>query len=61
MEIKNKMTVTRGEGDNGGRVKSRNMYKEPMDKVNRWRRIECGRWGWVAKGRVKGENEDNCN
>ena len=39
MEIKNKLTVTRGErgGVNGRRrrrVKSRNMYKGPMDKDN---------------------------
>ena len=37
MEIKNKLTVTRGKGggDNGGkkgRIESRNMYKEPTDK-----------------------------
>ena len=37
MEIKNKLTVSRRDGDNGerrGRVKSRNMYKGPMDKDN---------------------------
>lgn len=28
-----------------GRVKSRNMYKERMDKDKGWGRIECGRWG----------------
>ena len=41
MEIKKKLTVTReeGDGDNDearGRVKSRNMYKGPMDKDNGW-------------------------
>ena len=40
MEIKNKLTVTRGEGkgmigERRRRVKSRNMYKGPMDKDNR--------------------------
>ena len=39
MEIKNKQTVTRGEGEEdnrekGGRVKSRNMYDGPMNKDN---------------------------
>ena len=37
MEIKNKLIVTRGEGERGmmgkrRRVKSRNIYKGPMDK-----------------------------
>ena len=43
METWNRLTVTRGEGCGGrkitwerrGRVKSRNMYKGPMDKDNR--------------------------
>ena len=40
MEIKNKLTVTRGEGEeaNGdggeGEASSRNMFKGPMDKDN---------------------------
>ena len=39
MEIKNKLTVTRGHGEGimgerRGRVKSGNMYKGPMDKDN---------------------------
>ena len=39
MEIKNKLTVTRGEAEGGNRGKSsRNMYKGPMDKDN-------GDWG----------------
>ena len=49
MEIKNKLTVIRGEGkgDSGERrerVKSRNMYKGPLDKVNVGG-IESGRCG----------------
>ena len=45
MEIKNKLTVTRWEGgimeERRGMVKSRNMYKGPMDKEVG--RTECGR------------------
>ena len=48
-------------GERRGRVKSRNMYKGPMDKDNGQGRIECGRWGWLGKGRVIGKNGDNCN
>ena len=38
MEIKNKLTVTRAEGEGGkwgkeGKGSSRNMYKGPMDKA----------------------------
>ena len=38
MEIKNKLTLTKGEGRGGNteireRVKSRNMYKRSMDKA----------------------------
>ena len=45
MEIKNKLTVTRSwgwgwgrriTGERRGRVKSRNMYKGPIDKDNGW-------------------------
>ena len=32
-------------GDRRGRVKSRNVYKGPMNKNNRGGRTECGRWG----------------
>ena len=42
MEIKNKLTVTRREGDNGGK-KGKN-HKGHMDKDNGGG-IECGRWG----------------
>ena len=62
MEIKNKLTVTGGRGrgiteESRGRVKSRNMYKGPMDKGNSGGgRIECGRWGWwIGQRRVMGE------
>ena len=42
-------------GERRGRVKSRNMYKGPMDKDNGGRgRIESGRWVWVGLGRVMG-------
>ena len=40
MEKRTKLTVTRREwrimGERRGRVKLRNMYKEPMDKDIRW-------------------------
>ena len=48
-------------GERRGRVKSRNMYKGPMDKANGGGRTECGRWGRVGWGPVWGKNEDNCN
>ena len=57
MEIKNKLTVTRGE-DNGGKKEKGNQgtCKGPMDKDNRARgRTECVMWGWVGQGRVMGE------
>ena len=60
MEINNKLTVTRREGGGGllgksrGRVKSRNMYKGPMDKDNGTGRIECGRWRVGRAWRVMG-------
>ena len=48
IEIKNKLTVTRGEEGGGERGKevegsSRNMYKGPLDKP-KGNRIEGGRW-----------------
>ena len=54
MEIKNKLTVTRGEGgeDNGGKGKrgegsSSNMYKGPMDKAQGGvGSMVAGRDGW---------------
>ena len=56
MELKNKLTVTRGEGRGGQRGKegkgsSRNMYKGPMDKA-KGERMEGGRWGWVVRRKV---------
>ena len=55
VEIKNKLTVIRGEGgimgERRGRVKSRNMYEGTMEKDNRGG-IECG--GWLVQGRVMG-------
>ena len=52
-------------GKRRGRAKSKNMYKGPVAKDNGaggrgGRRTECGRWGWVRHGRVKGGNGDNC-
>ena len=48
-------------GERWGKVKSRNMYKGPMDKDNRRRGgglnvVEVGR-----AGESNGENGDNCN
>ena len=47
MEIKNKLTVTRGEGKGGQWVKereeSRNMHQGHMDKDNGGRGGQCGR------------------
>ena len=57
IEIKNKLTVTRGEWeeDNGGkrkgRVKSRNMYKRLKDKAN------CSGGGLNVEGRGQGRGE----
>ena len=56
MEIKNKLTVTRGEsgkgitGESRGMVKSSVLYKQPMDNDNGvgglgGGRIECGNRG----------------
>ena len=42
-------------GERRGRVKSRNMYKGPMDKNNGGRRIECGRWTAGRAGESSGE------
>ena len=38
MEIKNKLTVTRGEGIMGkkGKGQVKDMYKGPMDKAKEW-------------------------
>ena len=57
MEIRNKLTVTRGEGDNRGKKgkgKSRDMYKGPMDMDN-WVGIDCGSGRWVGQGRATGK------
>ena len=57
MEIKNKQTVTRGEGEEdnrekGGRVKSRNMYDGPMNKDNEGGGLNVGGGRWVGQRRV---------
>ena len=51
MEIRNKLTVTRGERVRGlwWKEESRNMYKGHMGKDNGGGRIECGRWGGRAE------------
>ena len=59
MEVKNKLTVTRGEerGDNGGKkgkgcqgtcIKTHGQSQQGGGG------IECGRWGWVGWRRVMG-------
>ena len=58
MEIKNKLTVIRGEvrrgyRDRRGKVKSRNMYKGPMDKA-KWGRLKVGGEGGSGRGKVMG-------
>ena len=55
-EIKNKLTVTRGEvrGDSGekkGKGCQETCIKDPWTKPNGGR-IEGGRWGWVGQGKV---------
>ena len=48
MEIKNKLTITRGEGEEGNRGKkgkgwmSRNRYKGPMHKDKWWGGLNVG-------------------
>ena len=43
-------------GERRGRIKSRNMYKGPMDKDNGGGgRVECGRWGLDGVGESYGE------
>ena len=51
IEIKNTLTVIRGErgGDNGGKRGKGNMYKGHMDKT-KVGRIKGGKWGWMAGG-----------
>ena len=53
-EIKNKLTVTRGEEREDNREKgersSRNMYKGHMDKAKGAGRIKGGRQGWLGCG-----------
>ena len=54
MEIKNKLTVTRGEGDNRGKKGKSHQgtcIKDPWTKP-KGRRIEGGRWEWVGRGKV---------
>ena len=47
-------------GERMGRIKSRNMYKGPMNNNGRGR-IEGERWGWVGQRRVVGGKWDNYN
>ena len=62
MEIKKKTDSDQRCGGRGitserrGRVKSRNMYKGPMDKDSGGR-IECGRWVGRAGERGEGKME----
>ena len=55
MEIKNKLTVTRGEGDNVGRDKPRDVNGGLMHTTMGW--------VWTVRagaGRAVGEKWDNC-
>ena len=67
MEIKNKLAVTRGEGEGiigerKGRVKLRNMYKGPKDKDNGvGGGLNVGSGGRAGQGRVTGDDGDNSN
>ena len=60
-EIKNNLTVTRGEvgGTMGGRV-FRNYYKGHIDKTKGESRSKGGREVWLGLGEWWG-NADNCN
>ena len=62
MEIKNKLTVTRGEreGTNGGKGEGASQgtfVKDPWTKTMG----EGGSGGWVGQRRVIGEKWKNCN
>ena len=57
-EIKNKVTVPRGEvrGDNGGKRRTGHQgtcIKDTWTKP-KWGRIEGGRWGWLGLGESGG-------
>ena len=62
IEVKNNLTIARGEGgrDSGEKV-FRNYYKGHMDKPRG--RVEAGEGGGFGWGGVErwGENADNCN
>ena len=45
----------------GGKVKSKKVYKGPMNKDNSQGIIECGRWAVGRAGESNGGNGDNCN
>ena len=63
MEIKSKLTVTRGEGGNGakkGKGHQGTAVKDPQRQQGQGR-IGCGRWGWVGRRRVMEGNGDNRN
>ena len=56
--MKNKLTVTRGEGERGnmgkkGKGHQGTCMKDPWTKP-KGGRTECGRWGWVGWSRVVG-------
>ena len=42
-------------GERRGKVKSRNMYKGPMDEDNGGGGLNVGGWGWVGQGKSTGE------
>ena len=54
IEIKNKLTVTRGERDNGGKMGmgcQGTCIRDPRIKP-KGGLIEGGRWGWVGQGKL---------
>ena len=67
MEIKNKLTVTRGEGEgcNGetrGRVVQELVQRTLGQRQWGWGRgLNVGGRKWVGQGRVMGEKGGNCN
>ena len=64
MGIKNKLTVTRGDGGWGlqgkkGKGHQGTCLKDTWAKPKEGR-IEGGRWGWLGQEVVLGGNGDNC-